>query len=75
MIRPGSEIEYPPSQALCLKARMVARMDALSRSSDNVLSIIADRLGKAEDEYLAEITALSAEQQKLVDNMKRIVAG
>ncbi|MEO0329745.1 MAG: hypothetical protein AAF217_14245 [Pseudomonadota bacterium] len=73
MIRPGSEIEYPPSKALCNKARMIARMDALNASSKNVVSVLSSRFGSNESEYLAEITALSGEQQKLVDNMKRIV--
>lgn len=74
MIRPGSEIEFPPSPALCTKARMIARMDHLSRSSENILGVIAGRLGPDDRAYFDELTAMSAEQQKLVDNMKRILA-
>jgi len=51
MIRPASEIEYPPSQALCTKARMIARMSALTDSTDSLMTVIAQRLGNEEPEY------------------------
>ena len=73
MIRPASEIEYPPSQALCTKARMIARMSALSETTDNLMSVIAQRLGNEEPEYAAEIEAMSKEQDRLIDNMRRII--
>jgi uncharacterized protein YdcH (DUF465 family) len=73
MIRPASEIEYPPSQALCTKARMIARMSALSESTDNLMAVIAQRLGNEEPEYAAEIEAMSKEQDRLLDNMRRII--
>jgi len=73
MIRPASEIEYPPSQALCTKARMIARMSALSENTDNLMAIIARRIGAEEPEYAAEIEAMNKEQDRLIDNMRRII--
>lgn len=73
MIRPASEIEYPPSQALCTKARMIARMSALNESTDNLMSVIAQRLGTDEPKYAAEIEAMTEEQSRLIDNMRRII--
>lgn len=73
MIRPGSEIEYPPSEALCTKARMIARMESLAGRTEDLMTIIASRIGEEDKQYLAEIEVMSAEQQRLVDNMKRIL--
>jgi hypothetical protein len=75
MIRPASEIEYPPSEALCTKARMIARMSALSESTDNLMSVIAQRLEAEEPEYAAQIEAMSQEQDRLIANMRRIIKG
>lgn len=75
MIRPASEIEFPPSQALCTKARMIARLSALSAGSDNLMAVIAERLGDEEPEYAAEIEAINQEQNKLIGNMRRIIKG
>ncbi|MEM9332280.1 MAG: hypothetical protein AAGA53_13210 [Pseudomonadota bacterium] len=75
MIRPASEIEYPPSEALCTKARLIARMESLNASTDNLMAVIAQRIGAEERRYLAEIEMLTNEQQRLVENMKRIVRG
>ncbi len=75
MIRPGSEIEYPPSEASCTKARMIARMESLAGSSDDLMAVIASRIGVEEKQYLAEIEMMSNEQQRLVENMKRIIRG
>ncbi|MEM9279647.1 MAG: hypothetical protein AAGA76_13840 [Pseudomonadota bacterium] len=75
MIRPASEIQYPPSEALCTKARMIARMESLASSTDDLMAVIAKRIGAEERRYLAEIEMLTAEQQRLVENMKRIVRG
>ncbi|MGI9353365.1 MAG: hypothetical protein ACR2O3_17530 [Rhizobiaceae bacterium] len=74
MIRPASEIEFPPSEAMCTKARMIARMDALSGSTDELMAVIAKRIGAQERQYLAEIEMFTKEQQRLVENMKRIIA-
>lgn len=73
MIRPASEIKYPPSQALCTKATMMARMSALSESSDNLMAVIAQRLTAEDTEYVAEIEAMSVEQDRLINNMRRII--
>ena len=74
MIRPVSEIEYPPSEALCTKARMIARMEALSSSSNDLMSVIAQRIGAEAMEAHTEINALSHEQERLIENMRKLVA-
>ena len=74
MIRPASEIEYPPSQALCTKARMIARMSELSNSTDSLMAVISERLEKEEPEYAAEIENLNKEQGLLIKNMRRIIS-
>lgn len=73
MIRPASEIEYPPSEALCTKARMIARMEDLTSGTDDIMAVIAERIGPEDRKYLAEIEMLSKEQHRLVENMKRII--
>jgi len=73
MIRPASEIEYPPSEALCTKARMIARMSALSENADNLMAVIAQRIGAEEPEYAAQIEAMNQEQDRLINNMRRII--
>ena len=73
MIRPASEIEYPPSEALCTKARMIARMESLMTSSDSLVATIATRLGSVDPEQAAELDAFTQEQQRLLENMKRII--
>lgn len=73
MIRPASEIEYPPSEALCTKARMIARMERLTGSVDGLMSVIAQRVTAEEEGYIEEIQALTDEQQKLLENMRRIL--
>lgn len=75
MIRPESEIEYPPSEALCTKARMIARMESLSKSSEGLMAVIAKRLEAEASEYHEEIRALTHEQERLVENMRQIVKG
>ena len=73
MIRPASEIEFPPSEALCTKARMIARMESLMCGSENMVSTIAERFGSINAEQAAELDAFSAEQKRLLENMKRII--
>lgn len=73
MIRPASEIEYPPSEAMCTKARMIVRMEALSKSATGITSILAERITAKELAYMAEIEALSREQERLIANMRRII--
>ena len=74
MIRPASEIEYPPSQAQCVKASMIARMESLSRSSNALMAVIAERVGAEEVEDLEHVAELSAEQDRLIENMRALIA-
>lgn len=73
MIRPASEIEFPPSEALCTKARMIVRMESLGESSDGITSILAKRIPEAELQFHAEIEAMAKEQKRLIENMKRLI--
>jgi len=72
MIRPASEIEYPASEAQRYRATMLARMEALNHASNNLMAIIAERIGAEmrEDEFKVDI--LTAEQERLIDNMRRL---
>jgi hypothetical protein len=72
MIRPVSEIEYPPSDALLAKASMIARMEALKTSGDALMNIIAQRIGAESAENFAEVEQLTAQQQELIANMKAL---
>lgn len=74
MIRPVSEIEYPPSDALVAKASMMARMESLKTSGDALMSIIAQRIGAEKAENFAEVEQLTAEQERLIANMKQLAA-
>ena len=74
MIRPFSEIEYPPSEAACTKARMIARMESLCDGSDEIVSVIAKRLVDADVKLFAkEVDGLAEEQRSLVENMKKLI--
>ncbi len=73
MIRPASEIEYPPSKAMCTKARMIVRMETLGDSAKGLTSILAERVSSADEAYHAEIEALAHEQDRLISNMRRII--
>ena len=73
MIRPASEIEYPPSEALCVKASMLARMEALSDSSNALMNVIAERVGAQAIEDEVAVASLTAEQDRLIANMKSII--
>ncbi len=75
MIRPASEIEYPPSEAMCTKARMIARMESISGSTENIVATIAQRFGSIDPTHAAEIEAFTEEQKRLLENMKRLVRG
>ncbi len=75
MIRPASEIEFPPSQAMCTKARMIARMEHLSAKSDGLVNAIAQRFEAIDPAQAAEIESFSEEQKRLLQNMKRLVRG
>lgn len=73
MIRPASEIEFPPSEALRNRASMLARMEELNRSSNTLMSVIAARIGAEAMEDNMKITELTKEQQNLIDNMRALV--
>jgi hypothetical protein len=72
MIRPVSEIEYPPSDALVAKASMIARMEALKTSGDALMNVIAQRIGAERTENFAEVEQLTAQQESLIANMKAL---
>jgi hypothetical protein len=74
MIRPQSQIEYPPSDAAMAKASMMARMEALKSSGDELMAIIAQRIGAECGENQTEVEALTVEQERLIANMKKLVA-
>ncbi len=75
MIRPKSEIEFPPSQAALAKASMIARMESLKSSNDALMSVIAQRIGAEQVEDIARVEMLCAEQDRLIANMKAITIG
>jgi len=74
MIRPHSEIEYPPSEAQCLKARMIRRMEALATSRDGLMSVIAQRIDADNQDFQTEMDTLTEEQTRLIANMKRLAS-
>ena len=73
MIRLESEIEFPPSPALPAKAAMISRMEALKLSSDSLMSVIQARISAEDMNDVQEIAALSAEQERIINNMKAII--
>lgn len=74
MIRPASQIEYPPSEAARARASMMARMEALKSSGDELMAIIKRRIGAERAEAFDEVEKLTAEQERLIANMKRMAA-
>ena len=54
---------------------MIARMEHLAGSTDDLMAVIASRIGDEDKRYLAEIELMSTEQKRLVENMRRIVRG
>lgn len=72
MIRPVSEIEYPPSDALVAKASMLARMESLKSSGDALMTIISQRIGAEQAEDIKVVKQLTAEQERLIANMKQL---
>jgi hypothetical protein len=73
MIRPASEIEYPPSEAMCTKARMIARLERLSAGSEGIVATIAERFDAIDQKQAQEIEAFTQEQKRLLDNMKEMI--
>lgn len=72
MIRPASEIEYPASIALRNRASMLARMEMLSNASKSLMSVIAERIGAEVEEDDFRICELTAEQERLIANMREM---
>lgn len=75
MIRPVSEIEFPPSSAILARASMLKRMEALKSSSDALMCIISERIGAENCENTVEVERLSNEQDRLIANMRALLAG
>ena len=73
MIKLTSEIQYPASEAQRNRASMIARMEALNRSSQALMSVIAKRLGAEKLEDRDDVAELTAEQQRLIENMRALV--
>ncbi len=72
MIRPFSEIEYPPSEAAVAKASMLARMESLKSANETLMNIISERIGAEQVEDTAKVEMLTAEQERLIANMKAL---
>lgn len=72
MIRPATEIEYPPSKALLARASMISRMEALNRSSQALMSVIAERIGAENFDDDSKVNELTAEQERLIANMRAL---
>ena len=75
MIRPMTEIEFPPSRALLARAAMISRMEELNRSSQALMSVISARLGAEYHEDLGRVHELTAEQERLIANMRALARG
>ena len=72
MIRPASEIEYPPSEFLRMKASMLARMEQLSSSTNSLMSVIAERVGAENSADICRVDQLTSEQDRLITNMRKL---
>ncbi|MCG6858600.1 MAG: hypothetical protein LJE67_11105 [Salaquimonas sp.] len=72
MIRPASEIEYPASEVQRIRASMLARMEALNSASNSLMTIIAERIGAEDREDELRVDELTAEQDRLIENMRRL---
>ncbi|GIL00293.1 MAG: hypothetical protein BroJett030_01920 [Alphaproteobacteria bacterium] len=72
MIRPASEIEYPASEAQRHRASMLQRMEALKNASNALMAVIAERIGAEMAENEFKVVELTAEQERLIDNMRRL---
>ena len=72
MIRPASEIEYPPSEFARTKAAMLARMEALQASTNSLMAVIAKRLAAERADQLDQVEELTGEQERLIANMRQL---
>ncbi len=73
MIRPATEIEYPASEAQRARAAMLSRLEMLNASSQALMSVIADRIGAEHSEDAFSVNELTAEQERLIENMRSLV--
>ena len=72
MIRPEGEIEYPPSEFIHMKATMLARMETLNSSTKFLLGVVAQRLGAQEKDDICQVEELTAVQDRLIKNMRKL---
>ena len=72
MIRPEGEIEYPPSEFIRMKACMLARMESLNSSTNSLMQVISQRLGAQEMQDECLVNELTAEQDRLIKNMRKL---
>jgi hypothetical protein len=75
MIRPATEIEYPASEAQRARAAMLQRLEMLNESSQTLMAVIADRIGAEHKEDIYRVNQLTAEQERLIANMRALVKG
>lgn len=75
MIRPATEIEYPASEAQRARAAMLQRLELLNQSSQTLMAVIADRIGAEHKEDIYRVNQLTAEQERLIANMRALVKG
>ena len=75
MIRPATEIEYPASEAQRARAAMLQRLELLNQSSQTLMAVIADRIGAEHKEDFYRVNQLTAEQERLISNMRALVKG
>jgi hypothetical protein len=73
MIRPATEIEYPASEAQRARAAMLHRLEMLNNSSQALMAVIADRIGAEHKDDLCRVDELTAEQERLIANMRALV--
>ena len=52
---------------------MLARMEALSSSTDSLMGVIAERLGAQDAQDLCKVEELTQQQDQLITNMRRLV--
>jgi hypothetical protein len=73
MIRPATEIEYPASDAQRARAAMLSRLEMLNHSSQALMAVIADRIGAEHVDDAMRVDELTAEQERLIANMRALV--
>ena len=52
---------------------MLVRMEALSSSNSALMSVISERVGAEKIEDDMQISALSEESERLIENMRRLI--